>query len=71
MNTPALYHHETGAAYPIPVIGHANAIKNILDHYSKIGIFGVGRWGQHQYQNADVSMFEAIKFVNSITGRTE
>lgn len=59
----ALYHYETEAAYPIPVIGHSVAIKNILAHYKSQNLFGVGRWGQHQYQNADVSMFEAIKFV--------
>ena len=61
-------HHETKAAYPIPVIGHAQAIGNILDYYEPKNLFGVGRWGQHQYQNADVSMFEAIKFVNSQVG---
>lgn len=58
-----VYKHETKAAYPIPVIGHANAIKNILEFYKTKNLFGVGRWGQHQYQNADVSMFEAMKFV--------
>ncbi|WP_026522987.1 protoporphyrinogen/coproporphyrinogen oxidase [Butyrivibrio sp. VCB2001] len=63
---PALLQVKTDAAYPIPVIGHAKAIKNILEHYSHIGLFGVGRWGQHQYQNADVSMHEAIKFVGEI-----
>lgn len=61
-----IYHCETDAAYPIPVIGHANAIRNILDFYKKQNLFGVGRWGQHQYQNADVSMLEAVKFVQQI-----
>ena len=62
----ALYHYETKAAYPIPVIGHATAIKHILDFYRPQNLFGVGRWGQHQYQNADVSMYEAIQFVKNI-----
>lgn len=56
--------YETAAAYPIPVIGHASAIQKILDFYRPKNLFGVGRWGQHQYQNADVSMFNALKFVN-------
>ena len=47
----------------IPVIGHKNAIKHILDYYEPQNLFGVGRWGQHQYQSADVSMYEAMKFV--------
>ncbi|MBR1544807.1 MAG: hypothetical protein IJ638_02590, partial [Alphaproteobacteria bacterium] len=58
-----LYNYTTDAAYPIPVIGHTSAIKNILAYYKKLGLFGVGRWGQHEYQNADVSMFNALMFV--------
>ncbi len=54
---------KTYAAYPIPVIGHANAIAQILKYYEPLGLFGVGRWGQHEYQNADVSMHEAHEFV--------
>ncbi len=60
-------HFVTDAAYPIPVIGHKGAIDNILKHYKPLHLFGVGRWGQHEYQNADVSMHEAIKFVNNYT----
>lgn len=58
-----IYEVPTEAAYPIPVIGHKAAIKNILEYYESKNLFGVGRWGQHQYQNADVSMYEAMKFV--------
>ena len=61
-----LYSAATDAAYPIPVIGHTAAINNIRKYYENKRLYGVGRWGQHQYQNADVSMHEAIKFVNSI-----
>lgn len=56
----------TDAAYPIPVIGHHAAINKILQHYKSRNLFGVGRWGQHEYQNADVSMYEAIKFVDRL-----
>lgn len=56
----------TDAAYPIPVIGHAQAIGHILEYYRPMHLYGVGRWGQHQYQNADVSMHEAIRFVESL-----
>lgn len=61
-----IYHEETAAAYPIPVIGHKKAISRILDYYRPQRLFGVGRWGQHEYQNADVSMFEAFKFVENL-----
>ena len=62
----ALKHYHTKAAYPIPVVGHASAIQNILDFYRQKKLFGVGRWGQHSYQNADVSMHEALQFVKGI-----
>ncbi|MBR0091195.1 MAG: NAD(P)-binding protein [Lachnospiraceae bacterium] len=57
----------TDAAYPIPVIGHAQAISRILEYYRPMRLYGVGRWGQHQYQNADVSMHEAIRFVDNLS----
>lgn len=60
----SLADYVTEAAYPIPVIGHKQAISNILGYYREQNLFGVGRWGQHEYQNADVSMYEAIKFVD-------
>jgi len=60
-----VYSEETAAAYPIPVIGHKAAITKILDHYRPLNLFGVGRWGQHQYQNADVAMHEAFEFVKN------
>lgn len=66
-----LYETETEAAYPIPIVGHERAIKNILEYYGDKNLFGVGRWGQHQYQNADVSMYEAMKFVEKQANRTD
>ncbi len=61
-----IYNYTTNAAYPIPVIGHTQAIKNILEYYKKFNLFGVGRWGQHEYQNADVSIYNALKFVEDL-----
>ena len=56
----------TDAAYPIPVLGHQKAIDTILKYYQEKRLYGIGRWGQHSYQNADVSMYEAIKFVENM-----
>ena len=61
-----LCNYITDAAYPIPIIGHANAINNILNFYRSKNLFGVGRWGKHEYQNADVSIMDAINFVKNI-----
>lgn len=61
------YEYMNEVAYPIPVIGHSQAIKNILRYYKDKNLFGVGRWGQWQYFNSDVCIWEAMKFVESIT----
>lgn len=53
-------------AYPIPIIGHTKAIDKILSFYKKKKLFGVGRWGQWKYLNADVCIKEAMNFVNNI-----
>lgn len=58
--------YRTDAAYPIPVVGHTKAISNILKFYEPMHLYGCGRWGQHEYQNADVSMHEAIKLVQRL-----
>jgi protoporphyrinogen oxidase len=66
--------HQTGeifswvndAAYPIPVRGHAAAIRNILDTYAEKKLYGLGRWGQHSYFNSDVCIREAMLFVKRL-----
>ena len=63
--------YTTDAAYPIPVVGHTQAIRNILKYYEPMHLFGCGRWGQHEYQNADVSMHEAVKFAQNLVLQEE
>jgi UDP-galactopyranose mutase len=60
-----IFEHLNQVAYPIPVLGHASAINNILSYYKPKNLFGVGRWGQWQYLNSDVCIWEAMKFVDS------
>ncbi|MBQ8464808.1 MAG: FAD-dependent oxidoreductase [Alphaproteobacteria bacterium] len=58
-----LFNYETPAAYPLPLIGKSQAIKEILDFYAPKHLYGVGRWGEHQHHNHDVCMKHAIDFV--------
>ena len=64
--TNPLYFHINEVAYPVPVIGHANAIKTILEYYRDKKLLGVGRWGQWQYLNADVCIYNVMQLVNSL-----
>lgn len=61
-----LFEYVNEAAYPIPTIGNAKSISAILNHYKNEKLYGVGRWGQWQYLNSDVCIYEAMKFVNSL-----
>jgi len=56
-------------AYPIPLIGNTTAINCILEYYKKFSLFGVGRWGQWKYYNADACILEAMILSDSILGK--
>ncbi|MEM8677004.1 MAG: NAD(P)-binding protein [Cyanobacteria bacterium P01_G01_bin.67] len=58
-----IYEHINEEAYPIPTLGHSQAIESILDYYQSQHLFGVGRWGEWKYLNSDVCMWSAMKFV--------
>lgn len=62
----ALHVHHNEYAYPIPTLGRAQAIESILSYMRDRQIFGLGRWGQWQYFNSDVCIWEAIKLFRSL-----
>lgn len=64
------YEHSNEFAYPIPSIGRKQSIHTILEYFRKIGIFGLGRWGQWEYFNADVCILEAMKLFNELENDT-
>jgi protoporphyrinogen oxidase len=61
-----IFHWTNDAAYPIPVRGHAAAIRTVLDSYAQKRLYGLGRWGQHAYFNSDVCIREAMKLVKNL-----
>ena len=61
-----LFNYTTPAAYPLPLIGRTQAIKEILDFFKPMHLYGVGRWGEHQHHNHDVCMKHAIDFVANV-----
>lgn len=68
-NPKALFEHVNECAYPIPVLGHANAIDSILKHYQSQNLYGLGRWGQWQYFNSDVCIHEALELSKRLLSR--
>lgn len=62
----ALREHVNEDAYPIPVLGHAAAIRGLLDVCRPWRLHGLGRWGQHNYFNSDVCIHEVMQFVECL-----
>lgn len=55
-----LYAEHNTHAYPIPTLGWAAAIDTVLRATERVGLHGLGRWGQWQYFNSDVCIREAM-----------
>ncbi len=62
----ALHEHVNDDAYPIPVLGHAGAVGALLDLCRSWRLYGLGRWGQHNYFNSDVCIHEVMQFVDHL-----
>ncbi|MBQ0027313.1 MAG: FAD-dependent oxidoreductase [Lachnospiraceae bacterium] len=54
-------------AYPLNTIAKPDAMDRILDFASKSHITGLGRWGEHNHYNSDVTVDRAIKLAEKLT----
>jgi len=48
-------------AYPLNTITKPTVMKGLLDWSREQGIYGLGRWGEHQHYNSDVTVDLAMK----------
>jgi UDP-galactopyranose mutase len=53
-------------AYPLNTIGKQELMKELLDYTSSKGIIGLGRWGEWQHFNSDVTMKRAMDLAEKI-----
>ena len=53
-------------AYPLNTIRKPEIMKNLLSWSKEHGVIGLGRWGEHQHYNSDVSVDLAMKLVDRI-----
>ncbi|OAM88607.1 NAD(P)-binding protein [Termitidicoccus mucosus] len=53
-------------AYPVPSRGWAASVMTVLNHLRPFGVHGLGRWGQWQYFNADVCIWEAMHLADEL-----
>ncbi len=61
-----LFEYINKFAYPIAVLNHSKAIKKIHEYFRPKNLYGVGRWGQWQYLNMDVCMWQAMQLLKKI-----
>ncbi len=52
-------------AYPLNTINKPEIMKNLLAWSKEQGVYGLGRWGEHQHYNSDVTVDLAIKLSDS------
>lgn len=53
-------------AYPLNTISKPKIMENLLNWSKKQGIIGLGRWGEHQHYNSDVTVDLAMKLAEVI-----
>lgn len=53
-------------AYPLNTIKKPEIIKKLLDWSRKQGVIGLGRWGEHQHYNSDVTVELAMKLADKL-----
>lgn len=61
-----IYSHSNKYAYPLPTIGWADTINQVLDWAQSLNIHGLGRWGQWEYFNSDVCIYQAMQLARKL-----
>lgn len=57
-------------AYPLNTIRKPEIMKKLLGWSIKHGVYGIGRWGEHQHYNSDVTVELAMKMADMIMRET-
>lgn len=54
-------------AYPLNTIGKQERMKELLDWCEAHQVYGLGRWGEHQHYNSDVTVEKALQLIEKLT----
>lgn len=60
--------HVNEFAYPLNTIKKPVAVEKILGECRKYSIFGLGRWGEHEHYNSDVTVQKSLLLADTLTG---
>lgn len=53
-------------AYPLNTITKPRIMSNLLEELKKNSVYGLGRWGEHQYYNSDVTIEKAMQLFTAV-----
>ena len=56
-------------AYPLNTIDKPRIMKELLDWSNGKNVIGLGRWGEHQHYNSDLTVELAISLANELIGK--
>ena len=54
-------------AYPLNTLDKPRIMSDLLSWCKAHGVYGLGRWGEHQHYNSDVTVEQALKLSEEIT----
>lgn len=60
------YHYLNKYAYPLNTINKPLIMDELLGWCKKYNVIGLGRWGEHQHYNSDVTVEKALKLANTM-----
>lgn len=63
------YHYMNKYAYPLNTINKPKIMKELLEWSKRHGVYGLGRWGEHNHYNSDVVVDLALQMANELISR--
>lgn len=57
-------------AYPLNTVKKPDIMKKLLTWSRTQGVIGLGRWGEHQHYNSDVTVDLAMKLADELEGNS-
>ena len=55
-------------AYPLNTKEKPEIMKSVLEFGRENNIYGLGRWGEHQHYNSDITVNLSIKLAQQLNG---
>lgn len=59
--------HMNRYAYPLNTIEKPTIMQKLLEWGAERGVYGLGRWGEHEHYNSDVTVERAMKLAKCLT----